>query len=524
MRRRPPEPLLWLGVFDPPQRLAAGAVDELIAANMGGTARRGAVARVRFREAETTYRRRIARVKELIAAGDLYQLNYTFPVDLALDGDPLALYRSLRAAQPVAFGAYIDSGDWRVLSLSPELFVESRGGRLRTRPMKGTLARGHDLAEDDHRARALAADEKSRAENMMIVDLLRNDLSRIAEPGSVRVPALFEVERYPSVLQMTSTVTARRRGDCGLRELLAALFPCGSVTGAPKIRAIERIAERESAPRGIYTGAIGWFAPDGDLSLSVAIRTLVLDRGGAGRLGVGGGIVADSDAAAEYAECRLKARFLAVSDSAGDSADFDLIETLGWYPEEGYRRRPLHLERLARSARHFGFAGDMAGLPAMLDDAARDFSRPMLVRVLLARSGAVSITARPLQPWPEPLRLMVAERPVDSGDAGRRHKTTRRNWCRGPLAACGDRADEIIFRNERGEIVEGTRTNIFVEREGILLTPPLESGPLPGVLRQQLLTAGAACEAVLTLDDLRAAPRLYVGNSARGLMRARIIA
>ncbi len=523
IRHWPEEPLIWLGVFDPPRRLARADVADAFADAMGGTARRGQLVIDGFGEDRTSYRDRMARIATLIGAGDLYQLNYTFAVEGRLEGDPLALYARLRAAQPVAFGAYIDTGARHVLSLSPELFIESRDGRLTTRPMKGTAPRGRDSAEDAAQAAALAGDVKSRAENLMIVDLLRNDLSRVAVPGSVEVPALFSVERYPTLLQMTSTVRARRREDVTLAELLGALFPCGSVTGAPKIRAMEYIAALETAPRGVYTGAIGWLAPDGDLCLSVAIRTLVIARGGRARCGVGGGIVADSEPEAEYAECRLKARFLDAA-TAPDSDEFALIETLAWRPEEGYRHREAHLRRLGNSAAHFGFRCDMGAVRSALEEAADVFSAPMLVRLLLASGGALSVSARPLEPWPRPVRLTVAATVVNSGAPLRRHKTTRRQWCVAPLAAAqaSGLADEVIFLNERGEVVEGARTNIFVERAGRLVTPPLSSGPLPGILRQTLLEAGRAIEEVLTLADLAAAPRLLVGNSARGLMPARL--
>ncbi len=523
IRHWPEEPLVWLGVFDPPQRLARDDVAEAIADAMGGSARRGGFAIRRFGTDRASYGDKMARIAALIEAGDLYQLNYTFAVEGMLEGDPLALYARLRAVQPVAFGAYIDTGARHVLSLSPELFIESRAGRLITRPMKGTAPRGRDGGEDARHAAALAGDGKSRAENLMIVDLLRNDLSRVADPGSVEVPALFAVERYPTLLQMTSTIRARRREGVSLTELLGALFPCGSVTGAPKIRAMERIAALEETPRGIYTGAIGWFAPDGDLCLSVAIRTLVLERDGRARFGVGGGIVADSEVEAEYAECRLKARFLdaaAVSDEGG----FALIETLAWHPEGGYRHRDRHLRRLADSAARFGFRCDGGAVRGALEEAAAAFSAPMLVRLLLASGGALSVSAQRLEPWPLPVRLAVAETVVNSDEPLRRHKTTRRHWCAVPLAAAqaSGLADEVVFLNERGEVVEGARTSIFIERAGRLVTPPLSAGPLPGILRQTLLEAGRAIEGVLTLADLAAAPRLYVGNSARGLMPARL--
>jgi para-aminobenzoate synthetase/4-amino-4-deoxychorismate lyase len=308
----PPDPGLlgWFGVYAAPERVTEADAGALLAG--AGAFRRGPP---RFALERTAYEARVAAIRALIREGDVYQVNLTAPFRFAFEGDPAGLYRAVRRRQRVPYGALLDTGERHVLSFSPELFfrlepapAKAGGRRITARPMKGTAPRGATPAEDDALAAALAADEKNRAENLMIVDLLRNDLARVSEPGSVRVPRLFETERYETVTQMTSTVTATLRAEAGLADVLRALFPCGSVTGAPKLRAMQRIRELEPGPRGVYCGAVGYAGPGGAV-FNVPIRTVEL-RGGEGRLGVGSGIVWDSTPEAEYAECLLKARFL----------------------------------------------------------------------------------------------------------------------------------------------------------------------------------------------------------------------
>ena len=522
----PSEPLVWMGVFDAPQRLDGRGLTDLLAAADSGSRRQAHIEGLRFGMDRAGYGRVLARIADYLAAGDAYQVNFTLACLFDIVGDPLALYRDLRAAQPVPFAGYIDTGAWRVLSHSPELFLRRAGDRLTTRPMKGTAPRGRWPEEDAETARALSRDPKSRAENLMIVDLLRNDLSRVAETGSVAVDRLFHVERYQTLLQMTSTVSARVDRGVGLRDLLAGLFPCGSVTGAPKLRAMEIIAELETAPRGVYTGAVGCVAPGGDLALNVAIRTIVADRDGRARMGVGGGIVADSRIDAEYDECRLKAAFLTARP-----ADFELIETLLWTRTTGLFLLDHHLARLAASAGYFGFALDTdavaARLRATADGLAPD--RAWRVRLLLARTGAVSVGAVPVAPVGRgaPVAVGLADQPVDSRDRFLFHKTTRRDHYDTALAEARQRwgCFDVLFVNERGELTEGALTNLFVERDGRLLTPPVSCGLLAGTLRAALLASAdwSVAEAVLYADDLRTADRLWLGNSVRGLVPARLV-
>jgi len=511
-------PLLWLGLFEAPRPLDADALDRAFA-RLGPPP---PLTDVTPGHDRATHRDRIARVLDWIAAGDTYQINLTFPVDFRWSGDPLALYGALRAAQPVAHGGLVALDEATLCSVSPELFLEVSSGRATTRPMKGTTPRGADPASDEAARRALAADPKQRAENLMIVDLMRNDLSRVAEMGSVKVPALWHVETYPTLHTMTSTVTARLAAGVGAADVVRATFPCGSITGAPKHRAMEIIAELEATPRDAYTGSIGTFAPDGGIDLDVAIRTATLHADGTGRYGCGGGIVADSDADREYDECLLKARVL--TDLA---TDYGLIETLRWSPAEGFMRLDLHLARLAASAQALGFTLDRARLEvdlAALVAAPTSEAGPRRVRIELARDGHTTLAAPPLAPEPDrPARLGVAADPIDPADPWLGHKTTRRaRWDAASQAATTAGLDDMLFVTRDGFLTETTRANLFVERDGRLLTPAARHGLLPGVLRRALIDEGRAVEADLTLADLAGTDRWFVGNSLRGLREARL--
>ncbi|WP_240327732.1 aminodeoxychorismate synthase component I [Dechloromonas sp. HYN0024] len=456
---------------------------------------------------QVAYAGAVNAIKQFICDGDCYQVNFTFPIAFDWFGSPLALYARLREQQPVRYGGFVGDSRQGFVSLSPELFVERTGDRLLTRPMKGTAPRS--VAPDELRNSA-----KDCAENLMIVDLLRNDLGRIAENGSVRVDRLFDIEAYPTLWQMVSEVSADVRGR-SFGDILQALFPCGSITGAPKIRAMQIAAELEIAPRGLYTGALGWLAPDGDFRLNVAIRTLELGADGHGKLGVGSGIVADSLAAAEWQECLLKSRFLRDCDPG-----LLLIETLR--REDGrYPRLAGHLQRLQRSAEWLGFAFDEGRVTKLLD--AQPAIGAWRVRLTLAKDGSLDVGAFSLGGEPVgPRYAALASQPIDSTYPLRRHKTTDRVFYDGALKVLSDDPllFDLVFLNERGEVAEGARSNVFVERDGMLLTPPLASGALPGVLRAELLAAGRAREAVLSPDDL--AGGFWLGNALRGLVRVEL--
>lgn len=468
------------------------------------------------------YAERFASVKALIEAGDTYQINLTFPLHFGFSGDAISLFRRLRSSARASYGALLALDGCHVLSLSPELFVETKDGIARARPMKGTAPRAPTPEADLALRAALKEDQKSRAENLMIVDLVRNDLGRVAEIGSVRVEELFAIETYPTLHQMTSTVTAKLLPATRLRKLVGALFPCGSVTGAPKIRSMEIIHALEECPRGIYCGAIGHVSPKGEIRFNVAIRTITIDGAGRGTMGVGGGLVADSKLEAEYAECLLKARFLT-------EEPFALIETLRWTRADGYFLLSFHLDRLIRSAHYFGFSCTRVSAEQALAKKADTFTAPMMrVRLLLDAEGKLTIEANALpQDEPQTLRFALSEHRVSSLESLLYHKTTRREFYESALerlrALCG--VDEVVFQNERGELTEGSRTNLFIERAGMLFTPPVESGLLAGTLRRALLAdAARPCrEAVLTPADFETADAIYLGNSVRGLLRAQLI-
>lgn len=480
------------------------------------------------------FRSAIDAIHRYIEAGDTYQVNLTFPLHLTMHGNPVALYAALRRQQPVPYGALMLLPDGQsVLSLSPELFISHEEGRLLAKPMKGTL----EADADDHnadRATELSASTKNRAENLMIVDLLRNDLGQIAQTGTVKVPALFEVERIGQVWQMTSTIEAECRPDVTLADIFSAIYPCGSITGAPKRRTMQILRELETEARGLYTGAIGWFDPPkagralGDFMLSVPIRTLMLDApaGNDARQGVmrvGAGIVYDSDADSEYAECLLKARFL-----TGVSSDFSLIETLQAHRASGARHLNLHLERLSASARHFGFRCDTAQIAAQIRAVCAGLTDGQLyrMRLLLNADGSVDIRTAPMSvSLPSPVRLLLAEQPMQSQDVFLRHKTTlRRRYDLAWQAAEKNGAFDALFINEKSQVTEGGRSNLFVCRDGQWLTPPLSEGVLPGIMRGLLLNDPTmnAREAVLTLDDLRNAERIMVCSSLRGSLPATV--
>ncbi|KVN35312.1 aminodeoxychorismate synthase component I [Burkholderia ubonensis] len=537
-------PLRFL-LFARCERLSRDEVDAWLAQRDGGAASPSiaGVAHVTKSVTRDAFDAAIAAVHDALRAGDSYQVNYTYRLHFDAFGAPLALYRRLRARQPVRYGALIalPDGAW-VVSCSPELFVERHGDVLRARPMKGTAPRSGDPQRDAQAAAFLANDPKNRAENVMIVDLLRNDLSRIARTGSVKVPALFSVEPYASVWQMTSTVEAGWRDGTTFADVLRALFPCGSITGAPKHKTMQLIDAIESTPRGLYTGAIGWLdaprepaAGCGDFCLSVAIRTLTIGATGestaiaggrrTGTMGVGAGIVLDSVAADEYAECELKARFLTDADPG-----FQLFETTCATRADGIRHLDRHLARLRRSADAFGFRFDETACRERIaaDCASLEGDGPYRMKLSLAKDGAFEIVAASLKPLPQgPVGMLLASEhgfaPTHSADALLLHKTTRRAeydraWQAAEALGCFD----MLFVNERGEVTEGGRSNLFVKLDGRWVTPPLSSGVLPGVMRGVLLDdpSFGATERVVTREDLSRAQALLLTNALRGALDA----
>ena len=466
------------------------------------------------------YRRAFQHVHELIGAGDVYQVNLTFKIRTGPLANVAALYQSLRERARAGGCALLHFEDEDVLSFSPETFFSVRGRDIRVRPMKGTTGRHPLPSADRDRARALQADPKQRAENLMIVDLMRNDLSRICTAGSVRVADLFTVETYPTYHTLTSTVTGHLSRDASFATIVPALFPCGSVTGAPKIRAMQIIRETEAEARGIYCGAVGFAAP-GRMSFNVAIRTLSLTDDG-GTLGIGGGIVWDSDAASEIAEARLKARFFTEAP-----VPFRLLETMRWTRGEGIHLQEHHLARLAESARHFGFRFDRDRLLSHVAQVTSGLEGAHRLRVTLGLRGDTQVETFPLEPAPAEWTFAVSPEPVSSLDWRLHHKTTRREPYEALERLKLNHPDlqEVLLVNERGELTEGCRSNLFIERDGIWLTPPVSSGLLNGCLRREMLVHGPqrTMEAVLYPHDL-AHGTIWFGNALRGLVRGRLIA
>ncbi|WP_380787934.1 aminodeoxychorismate synthase component I [Sphingomonas sp. R86521] len=494
-------PLLWFGLFrgyDSPADIHALLPDPAGA--------RAGLPRSQLDDAG--YEVAFARVADLIAAGDIYQANLTFAAEIPFVGDAFALYARLRAQSQAGYGALIDTGERRFLSLSPELFFALDGATLTCRPMKGTARRGDTPDEDRALAAALATDPKQRAENLMIVDLMRNDLSRIAK--EVAVPELFTVERYPTVHQMTSTITATLDPGRDAIDVIAALFPCGSITGAPKQRAMEVVAEVERARcRGLYTGSIGRLDPGGDAIFNVAIRTLEVD-GVHAAMGLGSGIVADSEPGEERRECLAKAAFV----TAGQRI-VDLIETMAFDPETGIPLLERHLARMKASADILGFVFDRHAARNELQAATFRLRTPRRVRLLLAASGALAIEVAPIPISPALAQVAIVPLPVAASDYRLRHKTSDRAFYDAARAAAG--TFEILFEDSDGGLTEGSFTSLFVPRGDILVTPA--AGPLlPGILRAELLATGRAVEGRLTRADLTHGFR--IGNALRGLIPA----
>ncbi|HEX2138586.1 MAG TPA: aminodeoxychorismate synthase component I [Woeseiaceae bacterium] len=465
------------------------------------------------------YRRAIAAIREQIALGNTYQVNFTVRQRASGIRDPWALFANIAADAPYA--AFIECEDHAIVSASPELFFHLDGDRLTCKPMKGTAARGLTLEADNRQREALRESEKNRAENVMIADMLRNDMGRVAVPGTVVPGAMFDIEKYPTVWQMTSTLTASTRASVG--AIFAALFPCASVTGAPKVASMRLIAALEKSPREIYTGAIGFMAPARKARFSVAIRTAWIDRRTRqGTYGVGGGIVWDSDADGEYAECLDKAKVL----SAGARRrGFRLLESLLWTPGEGWFLRDEHLGRMRDSAAYFDFPFDLEAAKREIDRFARELpARPCKVRVQLHREGRLTLSHDELADAPSGsmLRLAMAREPVDKSDPFLYHKTTERSAFDQARQGVGE-CDDVLLWNREREITESTIANVVVRLGGRLLTPPVECGLLPGTFRAKLLREGSIAEAKVSLEQLDQVEEIFLVNSVRGWMPCRLV-
>ena len=519
-----PTHLLWMGVYSEPLRVPrTGSIipmpepsDDL---TMGELSPR--VVRHQYSEA-------LGRIRSYLENGHTYQVNYTFGMDGRFTGSSVDLYARLRAAQPVPFGAYLRHEETAIVSLSPELFVHIENDTATLKPMKGTVRRGRTTLEDRDMVSWLKASEKDHAENRMIVDLLRNDIGRLAVPGSVRVPAFFSIEKHPTVFQATSTVTARLRKRVNMVDLFQALFPCGSVTGAPKIETMRIINEVEPEPRGVYTGAIGYMGPDGRGTFSVAIRTAVSDEeGGRFRLGIGSGVTIASNEHSEFDECLLKARFVEV-----EPRSFQLFETILWHPDEGFALVDEHLARLQDSSAFFDRPLNAELFLSALEEenlllrTSQSRTEPHRVRIAVDAAGGMVTEHAPLDLLPLAVKVGFSKKRISTEDRFQYHKTTWRPLYDTLLGKARARGwfDALVL-NERGEVAEGTRSNLVIRRNGTLVTPPLFAGILPGIYRKSLLRRqkDPVTEATLLPGDVMAADEVYVCNALRGLVRVSIV-
>lgn len=505
---RPDEgfPLVWLGLYAEPQTFAFPPPPSEVPPIAWSPSL-----------SEEQYQQAVERIRHYIAQGDTYQVNYSYRLRGSWNQEAWPFFVRLVHAQACGYGALVQTDEWLVACASPELFFRLDGRRLSSRPMKGTAARAVCQADDLAQAAWLRASEKNRAENVMIVDMVRNDMGRVAELGSVDVTRLFDVEKYPSLWQMTSTVEATTAA--GLTDLLRAMFPAASITGAPKARTMQIIAEMETAPRRIYTGSIGFLAPNRRAQFNVAIRTVLVDRRrGEAEYGVGGGIVWDSRPHDEFEECRTKARVLTETPPP-----FDLLETLRWSPAEGLVLLADHLSRLADSAAYFSRSIDLGGIRRQLAQATQALAGGQFrIRLVVPAEGQPRAECRPLDPLPLPYRVRLARRPVRSSDPLLYHKTTRRTLYEQALAEAPGCHDVLLW-NERGELTESTIANLAVGVDGRLLTPPVSCGLLPGIERRRLIADGTLEERIVRREDLRRGSQLCLFNSVRGMWQASLV-
>ncbi len=541
-------PLAWMGVYRPGSAVIVPArewASHLDAFDASPTARLLATVKPDLGVTKEEYSAAIGRVREYIAAGDTYQVNYTVRARYGLGStgdaqppeqlDPLDYFLALVVRQPVPYAAFLDLGDTQVISLSPELFLRRDGERLESRPMKGTRPRGATHPADVALAHELAETEKERAEDLMIVDMVRNDLGRVCRTSSVHVPTLYAVEPYRTVWQMTSTVQGLLQPSMSLPEVMWAMFPGASITGAPKHHTMELIAEVETEPRGVYTGTVALFSPGGDFTGNIGIRTII-HRQGRCTLGVGSGIVWDATAPAEYEETLAKAAF-ALAPTNGEwrparvaaaETDLHLFETILLEADGSYRYLDDHLARMAASARALGFPFDEAQAAQSLAELARSVSAPLVVRLDVDYSGNFELSTReaPEVPGPTPVTLLVSPFRTDPDDPLLVHKTSRRGFYdREHRRAVAEGAVDALFVNRLDRVTEGAITSIFARFGDAWVTPPLDDGLLPGIWRAHHLLATGAAERSLALDELLEADEVIVGNSVRGAIAvARLMA
>ncbi|MGI2327267.1 aminodeoxychorismate synthase component I [Planococcus sp. YIM B11945] len=508
VQQNPKLPLVWFGIFKEPAPLA----EEFESSG------EYAVSDWQMASSTSHYKSGIKQIKQAIEEGDTYQINYTERLHARFQGDDRAFYRQLTRNQQAGYSAYMNLGNTRILSASPELFFRVDGGKITAKPMKGTAPRGRFLDEDQANLERLLASEKERAENLMIVDLLRNDIGRLAKSGTVTVPRLFEAEAYPTVHQLTSTIEARIEKLATVFNWFQALFPCGSITGAPKISTMKYIADLEQTPREVYCGAIGYITPQKNAVFNVPIRTVIIDKEKETALyGVGGGVTWDSTSEGEYQELLTKARVLSER-----RPEFELLESLklenGTYPLLRY-----HLARIADSAHYFNFSLDQQALEQQLSNTAITNSEGSFkVRVLLSKTGAVAIDAQAVSKIAEPVTCVLAASLVNSRDPFLFHKTTNRRVYEEHQSNFPD-AFSVLLWNEKEQLTEFTFGNLVLETDGKFFTPPITCGLLPGTYRQVLLDEKKIEEKVLSKIDLKTADAIWFINSVRGWLKVNMV-
>ena len=490
-------PLLWFGIYADPLQETVGSNGRYTISEW--------VPSVSVDE----YHSAIKSIKESIENGDTYQTNYTIRLNSLFKGDEIAFFDKLRRAQSSNYSAYLQTGDYSILSASPELFFHLKGNKLTTRPMKGTIKRGKTSDEDEAMADELYHSDKNRAENVMIVDLLRNDLSVVAKTGTVKVEKLFEIERYPTVHQMTSTITAEIKEDIALTDIFKALFPCGSITGAPKIRTMEIIEELEGSPREVYCGTIGYITPAKEAIFNVPIRTVMIkNETGKATYGVGGGITWDSTAEDEYHEVVAKALLL-----EEERPLFSLLESLLLSDGE-YLLLDEHLERLQASAKYFNYEVTIESIRSDLLRHAESFSNgDYKVRLLVNSKGEPLIESQPMMEASD-FNCQLADQPVDHNNAFLYHKTTNRKVYEEFQRKYPDSFDVLLW-NKEGELTEFTNGNLVVEMDDAYYTPPVSSGLLAGTFRNSLIQEGKVLEKTLTVEDLEKCQNIWFINSVR---------
>jgi para-aminobenzoate synthetase/4-amino-4-deoxychorismate lyase len=500
-------PLLWFGLYDTRETLEGlGDSRGLSTLNWEPDT---------WRE---KYNSAIQTIKDRIAQGRTYQVNYTMRLITDFEADPWTLFLHLAQSQN-KYAAFLDIGDWAICSASHELFFSLDGEKIYGRPMKGTVKRGRTINEDKINSEWLRASAKNRAENVMIVDMIRNDLGRVAETGTVSVPELFSIEKYPTLFQMTSTVQARTKAS--LTEIFTALFPCASITGAPKVSTMNIIGELENSPRKIYCGSIGYIMPNRKARFNVAIRTAIVDKKNRkAEYGVGGGIVWDSTSADEYDEALLKARVL----TNPPRPDFSLFETLLWTPDDGFFLLERHIARIIDSAEYFGFVTEgteitKENVEGYLFKLVEDSASPKRVKLWLDSRGGLSGEVADFPPNDKGFRVCLAREPVDSNDRFLFHKTTNRGIYEKAMVAG---FDDVLLFNEKAELTEFTIGNLVVKMGGGYFTPPIECGLLAGTFRAELIASGGVKERALTLKDLAGSEAVFLVNSLRKWVRVLI--